>query len=1236
MTGGDKRTILLVEDEAILAMTEKMSLEQYGYTVTVVHSGEKAIETMKTSSGISLILMDIDLGRGIDGTEAASIILKDYDIPVIFVSSHCEREIVEKAEKITSYGYVVKSSSITVLDASIKMAFRLFKAKNVYKDTFIFSINGLCIHKMLYDENSNEFDFEYIHVNPEFEKQTGLSAEMVLGRTIRQLYPHNEVDEVINLYRDVMKSGIPIRKETFVEPMGRWFLLSIFPMHDKLLTVAMQNITEQKHTMEKLRQSEEEHRRLFMTMSPGVIYQSADGIIISANPSAERMLGLTVDQMNGKTSMDPRWKMLNEQGEEVPGSEHPTMQTLRTGKKVGPVDRALFIPEKNEYVWLSITSIPLFNPGEPKPYQVFATFDDITERKRNERLLAEKEALYRGLFDNMTSGSAVYEVKNDGSKGRDYIVRYFNQKSLELEGKKLEEVVGKSLFDLRPTIDDYGLIGAMKNVWETGVPAHFPIKIYQDEQFSNYYENQIFKLPSGEIVTIYNDVTKEKNQEEALRASEEKWRSLVNTLPDYVSLIGSEGRFLFLNHYAEGFSEKEVLGSSLYQYLSPESKEIFKKAITTCQNTGELRKFEHIAMGDHGVLRNFEDYLIPIDKGDKKTSFMVVSRDITERKVMDAALQDKNEEYSALNEELRSSVEELQAANEEMQVQNEELQYAYEGIRKAEEALRESEGKFRRIVESSPVAMYFYHLENDGRLILTGANPSADRIIGVRHTELIGKTIEEAFPLLASTPIPLMYRRVATGEIGTQSFEIPYTDDRFSGFYAVTVYQTNKNAIAVDFTDITERKKAEEELKRIEWLLTRKLQEPEAEKFPYTTPYGDLVALNTCRLILDSVGEQTLSDIVGDYLNLLDTSAAVYEKNGDYALGLFSSGWCRFMDAASRALCHTTDNQEALDSGHWHCHESCWSRASKTAIETGQPADIECAGGIRLYAAPIRLGDEIIGAINFGYGDPPRDEKKLRELATTYKVSYEELCTQAMNYESRPPYIIDLAKQRLIASARLIGDITGRKQAEAGIKVLLAEKELILKEVNHRIKNNMNAMRSLFRLQAARMNDASAAAALEDASNRMQSMEILYDQLYQAASFTELSIRAYVSPLVDGVVGHFPQGNLIRIEKHIDDFILDAKRLQPLGMIINELLTNTMKYAFPDKSKGHITVFIHRTKGHISLALHDNGIGIPGAIDFENSTGFGLTLVKALAGQLDGTIRIERDRGTRIVLEFEQ
>ncbi len=130
-----QKTILLVEDEALLAIDEKLILEKYGYEVITADSGEKAVKTIETTPDIDLILMDIDLGSGMDGTDAAEIILKDNDIPIVFLSSHTEPEIVEKTEKITSYGYVVKNTGETVLDVSIKMAFKLFYARMEEKRT---------------------------------------------------------------------------------------------------------------------------------------------------------------------------------------------------------------------------------------------------------------------------------------------------------------------------------------------------------------------------------------------------------------------------------------------------------------------------------------------------------------------------------------------------------------------------------------------------------------------------------------------------------------------------------------------------------------------------------------------------------------------------------------------------------------------------------------------------------------------------------------------------------------------------------------------------------------------------------------------------------------------------------------------------------------------------------------------------------------------------------------------
>ena len=228
------------------------------------------------------------------------------------------------------------------------------------------------------------------------------------------------------------------------------------------------------------------------------------------------------------------------------------------------------------------------------------------------------------------------------------------------------------------------------------------------------------------------------------------------------------------------------------------------------------------------------------------------------------------------------------------------------------------------------------------------------------------------------------------------------------------------------FTDMTERIEAEKELKRIEWLLETK---PKQEQI--TIPeYGDLTELNEQNLILDMVGKKVLYDIVINYLDLLETSAAVYEKNGDYVLGIFTSGYCKFLDKASRKLCDTDDNLIALNCGNWHCHESCWSKTSKKSIELGKSFENECDGGLHIFATPIWVRNEIVGSINIGYGDPPSDDIKLQEIAEKYYVNVDELKEISNSYESRPIWITDIAKNKLLTSAKLIGEIIERKMIE--------------------------------------------------------------------------------------------------------------------------------------------------------------------------------------------------------------
>lgn len=239
----------------------------------------------------------------------------------------------------------------------------------------------------------------------------------------------------------------------------------------------------------------------------------------------------------------------------------------------------------------------------------------------------------------------------------------------------------------------------------------------------------------------------------------------------------------------------------------------------------------------------------------------------------------------------------------------------------------------------------------------------------------------------------------------------------------------NPTEILFNTRDITARKQAEGELKRIEWMLSQKpIFNVETQTETHDQGYGDLTELNRDGVILKSIGPKLLKTFADDYLELLHTSSAIYEANGDYAFGIFASGWCRMMDKASRNLCDTPDNAEALNSGRWLCHESCWTDCSKQAVAGRAPVDIACNGGIRLYAVPIFAGENVIGAINFGYGDPPKDPEKIKIPADLYRLNEDDLFRQAAAYDSRPPYIIELAKQRLNSTAKLIGSMVETKQ----------------------------------------------------------------------------------------------------------------------------------------------------------------------------------------------------------------
>ena len=231
--------------------------------------------------------------------------------------------------------------------------------------------------------------------------------------------------------------------------------------------------------------------------------------------------------------------------------------------------------------------------------------------------------------------------------------------------------------------------------------------------------------------------------------------------------------------------------------------------------------------------------------------------------------------------------------------------------------------------------------------------------------------------------------------------------------------------------------------------------------------------------------------------------------------------------------------------------------------------------------------------------------------------------------------------------AGLIGvilDITDQKAYEEKITnllnekdFLLKEKEVLLKEVHHRIKNNMSTISSLLLLQADTVDDPAAVAALNDARARVLSMMIIYDKLYRSADFRNIEVRDYLVNLIYEIFATFPGRKNINIKHDVNDFILDSKVLFPLGIIINELITNSMKHAFPGGRNGEINISVKiDDSGFVDASISDDGVGIPENLDLSKAQSFGLNLISLLADQLKGSVAIDRSSGTRFVIKFRE
>jgi len=944
-------------------MSEKSALDKYGYSVLTSISGENAIEAVRDRPEIDLVLMDINLGAGMDGTQAAEVMLRERDIPIIFLSSHSEREIVEKTEKISSYGYVVKNSSITVLDASIKMAFKLFDEKEKSKELNN-RLNATleAIPDLMFVVDKDGY-FESYHNTPS-PISLAMASDRIIGSNLRDIFPPEEVERQLALYHVCLKTGHvqTHQYELTIDGKRQYFSLQLARLDASHVLSTIHDITLQEEALAAKQTIAE--RFAFACEAGGI------GI-------------WEYDLADGKLVWDAQtYSLFGSSAQRFPAA--------------GDAWQALMHPD---------------------------------DRLRSEQALRQA-----------ASGSGAYD-------------------------------------------DEYRV------TWPDG-SVHTLRSIAR-----------VRRGPDGSIASFIGinlDMTRLRLEEAALQESMAMFTTLFKTIPYPVIIIDAEeDRYIDANDAALqslGYSYDELLGKNGIELgiASEQNRAVAERLI---EEAGCFKNLEmsFIAKGGHKHIGLVSGQLVST----KNRSYVIQTiADITSQKL-------------------------------------------------AERQLLEREARFIQAEKIAKIGSWTLDLAT-GTII---ASQGADAIYGIQLASLPLKDVQQI-------PLPEYRALLNTALANLMARDIPYDlefriqrpcDGALADIHSVARLDKSTNTVLGVIQDITAQKTVEARLR-------------------HSTAALDL--------ILNSSAESIYGLDLAYRCTFINTS-------GLRQLGYRSSG--ELIGKDMHAMIH-------------HSHAD------------GQEFPVESC---RIYNA-LRAGDSV-------HSD---DEVFWRADGTYFSAEY--WAYPQIEGDKLTGFVVSFL------------DISERKSAERTIQRLLAEKELILRGVHHRIKNNMNTISSLLAIQSDSLPDPIARAALEDAERRVQSMALLYEQLYNGSNVTELSIAEYLSPLIDGIVANFPNAAAIRLEKRLDYFVLDARQMQPLGIIINEVLTNAMKHAFRGRSSGTISIAATENGGRVRLTFHDDGNGIPVAADLDASSGFGIKLMRGLAEQLHGSIQIENDSGTTIVLEFEK
>lgn len=1022
----------------------------------------------------------------------------------------------------------------------------------------------------------------------------------------------------------------------------------------KKSVASLLDITVIKQAERALQESERNFRAVVENSNDGILIAAGDGHHVFANQKAAEITGYALPELLNMTLTDlahpdEHEKLIKRYRERIEGKiVPPTYETLilRKDKKPVPIEISA-----SKTIWKDQTADMVI-------------IRDITKRKKAEKRINKLYRLYATL--SQVNQSVVI------AEGKDALFASICKICVDY-GKFMMAWIG--LVDhetgaIRP-VAHYG--------HEDGYLEKISMNIHEEPSLD---KPTTMGTDTGELIII-DDIEKQLNlkwREEALKRN---YRSLAS-VP-----FNLRGEILgILNIYSsepDFFTEEEIklveeIGldiSMAIDSLETEKELLFKTTLLEAQLESTIDGILVVDTQGKSILSNQrfgEMWNIPNEILDSKDDNKVIGHVLDQLKDPKAFTQKVEYLYAHMAEKSRDEIEFKDGKTFDRYSSPLMDPYGNYGgriwyfrniteLKQSEEALIESEKNYRELVNTSLVGVYKTSLKGD----ILFANDAMATIAGLGSVEeLKSKNITEFYKSLADRENII---KILKKEGSIKQYEMEMVSAPGENITVMISAYISDNTISGVIIDTTEKNKAEKKLinseKRFRELinsstdLIRILDEngkiifdsPSSERI-LGYPEGFFMGKSPLEFIHPADLKHVKNDLTEVYENRnpgIPTEFRIRKADGTYLP----------VESTSRNMINVpTINGIVITTHPIHKRKAMENvlRESEEKYRTLFESDpaytiLLSLDGVILdvnTAASHISGlskDEFVGKHFTEIEIFPKEELSLhkekfshllkqgnvapyesRFIGKNGDIRWAETGLTLIKKDNSNPYIM------IINS-----DITERKIAENEIKSALREKELLIKEIHHRVKNNMQIISSLLNLQKNYVEEEESLNILQESQNRVKSMAMIHEKLYRSKTLTHINFEDYIQNLISDLFYSYSiKKGRIDVITDIENTKLNLETAVPCGLIINEIVSNSLKYAFPNKKQGKIKISFKTHGQEYELIISDDGIGIPKEIDFKNTDSLGLQLVNSLIEQVDGEIKLDRTHGTKYKIKFKE